>query len=115
MFFLRHETVVLGEDEGHFLEVGVDAVAMLKCDRVAVNDAPVAVALDFKKWIDSILQVLPDTTHIAWVVGASPFERFWTEEFRRTSQPFTDRISFEYFNDLSFDDMQKRISKLPPS
>jgi signal transduction histidine kinase len=78
------------------------------------NDAPVAVALDFKKWIDSILQVLPDTAHIAWVVGASPLERFWTEEFRRVSQPFTNRISFEWFNDLSFDDMQKRISKLPP-
>jgi signal transduction histidine kinase len=78
------------------------------------NDAPVAVTLDFKKWIENILQVLPDTTHIAWVVGASPLERFWTEEFRRTSQPFTDRISFEWFNDLRFEDMLKRVSKLPP-
>jgi hypothetical protein len=41
-------------------------------------------------------------------------ERFWTEEFRRTSQPFTDRISFEYFNDLRFEDMLKRVSELPP-
>src|ERR1700730_4167334 len=41
------------------------------------NDAPVAVTLDFKRWIENILQVLPDTTHIAWVVGASPLERFW--------------------------------------
>jgi signal transduction histidine kinase len=78
------------------------------------NDAPVAVTLDFKKWIENILQVLPDTTHIAWVVGASPLERFWTEEFRRTSQPFTDRISFEWFNDLRFEDMLERVSKLPP-
>jgi signal transduction histidine kinase len=78
------------------------------------NDAPVAVTLDFKRWIENILQVLPDTTHIAWVVGASPLERFWTEEFRRTSQPFTDRISFEWFNDLRFEDMLKRVSKLPP-
>ena len=59
------------------------------------NDAPVAVTQDFKKWIEDILQALPDTTHIAWIVGASPLERFWTEEFRRASQPFTDRISFE--------------------
>jgi signal transduction histidine kinase len=77
-------------------------------------DAPVAVTLDFKKWIENILQVLPDTTHIAWAVGASPLERFWTEEFRRTSQPFMDRISFEWFNDLRFEDMLKRVSKLPP-
>ena len=78
------------------------------------NDAPVAVTLDFKKWIENILQVLPGTTHIAWVVGASPLERFWTEEFRRTSQPFADRISFEWFNDLRFEDMLKRVSQLPP-
>jgi signal transduction histidine kinase len=78
------------------------------------NDAPVAVTLDFQKWIENILQVRPDTTHIAWVVGASPLERFWTEEFRRISQPFTDRISFEWFNDLRFDDMLKRVSELPP-
>jgi signal transduction histidine kinase len=71
-------------------------------------------SLDFKKWIENILEVLPDTTHIAWVVGSSPLERFWTEEFRRTSQPFTDRISFEWFNDLRFEDMLKRISRLPP-
>jgi signal transduction histidine kinase len=77
------------------------------------NDAPVAVTLDFREWIENILQVLPDTTHIAWVVGASPLERFWTEEFRRTSQPFTDRISFEWFNDLRFEDMLKRVSTLP--
>ena len=78
------------------------------------NDAPVPVALDFKKWIENILDVLPNTTHIAWVVGASPLERFWTEEFRRTSQPFTDRVSFEWFNDLPFEEMLKRISELPP-
>jgi signal transduction histidine kinase len=78
------------------------------------NDAPVAVALDLRKLIDNILQVLPDTTHIAWVVGASPLERFWTEELRRISEPFTDRMSFEWFNDLRFEDMLKRVSKLPP-
>jgi signal transduction histidine kinase len=78
------------------------------------NDAPVAVMLDFKKWIEDILQVLPDTTHIAWIVGASPLERFWTEEFRRASQPLTNRLSFEWFNDLRFEDMLTRVSKLPP-
>jgi signal transduction histidine kinase len=83
-------------------------------NKLTANDAPVPVSLDFKQWIESILQVLPDTTHIAWIVGASPLERFWTEEFRRTSQPFMDRISFEWFNDLSFEDMQKRMSTLPP-
>jgi signal transduction histidine kinase len=76
-------------------------------------DAPVPVQLDFRKWIEDILQVLPDTTHIAWAVGASPLERFWTEEFRRVSDSFNDRISFEWFNDLRFEEMLQRVSKLP--
>src|SRR5580704_11390628 len=96
------------------LVIGGPEQRAINYGKLTSNDAPVAVSLDFKKWIENILQVLPDTTHIAWVVGASPLERFWTEEFRRTSQPFTDRVSFEWFNDLRFEDMLKRVSQLPP-
>jgi signal transduction histidine kinase len=96
------------------LVIGAPEQRAIKQALLTSNDAPVAVALDFRKWIESILQVRPDTTHIAWVVGASPLEKFWTEEFRRVSQPFEDRISFEWFNDLRFEDMLNRVSKLPP-
>jgi signal transduction histidine kinase len=96
------------------LVIGAPEQRAIKQALLTSNDAPVAVALDFSKWIESILQVRPDTTHIAWVVGASPLEKFWTEEFRRVSQPFEDRISFEWFGDLRFEDMLKRVSKLPP-
>jgi signal transduction histidine kinase len=78
------------------------------------NEAAIPVRLDFKNCIENILQVRPDTTHIAWVVGASPVERMWTEEFRRVSQPFADKISFEYSNDLRFDDLLARAASLPP-
>lgn len=77
------------------------------------NDVYVGVTLDFGEWLQNIFDVLPNTSHIAWAVGASPLERFWTEEFRRTSQPFTDRATFEWFNDLSFEEMLKRSSALP--
>jgi signal transduction histidine kinase len=96
------------------LVIGAPEQRAIKQSMLTANDAPVAVALDFSKWIESILQVRPDTTHIAWIVGASPLERFWTEEFHRVSQPFEKRISFEWFNDLKFEDMLKRVSKLPP-
>ena len=96
------------------LIIGAPERRAINYNTLTANDAPVAVALDFKYWIESILQVLPDTTHIAWAVGASPLERFWTEEFRRTSQPFSDKISFEWFNDLRFEEMLKRVSELPP-
>jgi len=96
------------------LVIGAPEQRAINYATLTSNDAPVPVKLDFGKWIENILQVLPNTTHIAWVVGASPLERFWTEEFRRVSQPFTDRISFEWFNDLRFGEMLERVSKLPP-
>jgi signal transduction histidine kinase len=96
------------------LVIGAPEQRAINYAALASNDAPVPVKLDFGKWIEDILQVLPNTTHIAWVVGASPLERFWTEEFRRVSQPFTDRVSFEWFNDLRFEEMLERVSKLPP-
>lgn len=82
-------------------------------DALTPNDAPVAVGLDFEKWIEGILQVLPDTTHIAWAVGASPLERYWTEEFKRVSQRFAERVTFEWFNDLKFEEMLTRVAELP--
>ena len=96
------------------LVIGAPEQRAINYATLTSNDAPVAVRLDFGKWIENILEVLPETTHIAWIVGASPLERFWTEEFRRTSQPFTDRISFEWFNDLRFEEMLARVSTLPP-
>jgi signal transduction histidine kinase len=78
------------------------------------NEAPVAVILDFKKWIDDILKLLPKTDHIAWVIGGSPLEKFWADALRREMQSYTGRLSFEWFDDLPFDRMLERISRLPP-
>ncbi len=82
--------------------------------KLTSNDAPVAVANDFDKWIEDILRVMPDTKNIAWIIGNSPLEKFWVEQIRRASHPFADRVSFEWFNELSFEEMVERISKLPP-
>ena len=62
----------------------------------------------------NILQVLPKTDHIAIVLGASPLERYWKEQIRSAVEPLNDRVSFIWFNDLSFDEMLQRISTLPP-
>jgi signal transduction histidine kinase len=64
--------------------------------------------------VEDILQLTPDTTNIAVVLGASPLERYWTVEFRRAFEPFTNRVSFTWFNDLTFDQMLERVAKLPP-
>jgi len=74
------------------------------------------VGEDFKLagLVEDILQLAPDTTNIEVVLGATPLERYWTGEFRRAFAPFTDRVTFNFLNDLSFDQMLERLATLPP-
>lgn len=81
---------------------------------LAANDVVVAVRNDFVAAFDNILQVLPDTKSVAIVVGASPLERFWMEELKRELKPFAGRIELVWYSDLSFEEILKRSSKLPP-
>ena len=78
------------------------------------NDTVVAVSIDYFAAIKNILQVLPDTKNIAVVVGNSPIEKFWREEIGKVVQPFVNRIGFTWYNDLSFEQILKHASALPP-
>ncbi|MBR1232656.1 HAMP domain-containing sensor histidine kinase [Bradyrhizobium sp. AUGA SZCCT0182] len=78
------------------------------------NDTVIAVYNDFSAFFDSILQVLPDTQTIAVVIGASPLEKFWLEEVKREGKPFESRVAFVWYADLSFAEILKRASMLPP-
>jgi ABC-type uncharacterized transport system substrate-binding protein len=78
------------------------------------NDTTVAINIDFAAVIQNILQVLPETTNIVVVVGNSPLERYWREQVRGAVQPYAGRVSFTWFNELSFEEMIKRAAALPP-
>ena len=78
------------------------------------NDTAVAINNDLAGVIQNILQVLPETTNIAVVMGNSPIEKFWTEQARIEFQPYTSRTNFTWFNELSFEEMLKRSAALPP-
>jgi ABC-type uncharacterized transport system substrate-binding protein len=78
------------------------------------HDTAVAVRIDEAKQIEVILQVLPRTTNIAVVIGDSPFEKFWLEECKRSFKPFKSRVTFDWLNELSLDEMIKRTAELPP-
>jgi len=95
--------LIAGMDQRH-----VQAVTL------TTNDAVVAVAQDVPGMVESILRVLPETTNVVVVLGNSPLERFWLGEMRRELQPFTNRVSLAWFNELSFTEMQKRAALLPP-
>ena len=81
---------------------------------LTANDTYVPSKLNLKAWIENILRVLPDTKHIAWAIGASPLERYWSEYIRGASEAFSNRVTFELFDTLTFDQMLKRVAELPP-
>jgi signal transduction histidine kinase len=81
---------------------------------LTANDTVIAVHNDFSAFFDSILQVLPDTQTIAVVIGASPLEKFWLEEAKREVKPLENRVAFVWYADLSFAEILKQASTLPP-
>ena len=64
--------------------------------------------------IEDMLQIQPDTTNIVVVFGVSPLEKFWVGECRREWQAFTNRVGFSWLDNLSLQQMQARMQKLPP-
>jgi signal transduction histidine kinase len=96
------------------LIVGADK-RRIPSNSLAVNDAAVLLDLDLPAYLANILQLRPDTTDIAVVVGHSPVERYWTAELRRDFQPLAERVKIEWFNDLTFDAMLQRAAAMPPS
>jgi PAS domain S-box-containing protein len=64
--------------------------------------------------VEDILQVIPATTNIVVVIGATPLEQFWVDVLQRECERFTNRLGFTWFNDLSFDQVLEQSAKLPP-
>jgi signal transduction histidine kinase len=81
---------------------------------LTANEAAVAVANDPAGTVAHILRILPQTTNIAVVIGNSPTEKYWLERMRAEFQSFKGRVTFMWFNELSFEEMLKRASALPP-
>jgi signal transduction histidine kinase len=81
---------------------------------LTANDAVVAVAINYLGALENILRVLPDTKTVAVVVGSSPIEKYWKEEIGREWKPFANRLSFIWYNDLSFESILKHAAALPP-
>lgn len=69
---------------------------------------------DLPGLVEDILQLRPDTTNIVVVIGASPLEQFWTKTMQREFARFSDRVTFTWLNDLSFEEMLRRVASLPP-
>jgi signal transduction histidine kinase len=86
----------------------------LPADAFADNATFVGESFDLKGLVEDMLQLIPETDHVVVIFGASPLERYWTEQFKQAFEPFAGRVRFTWTNDLSFDQMLELVSKLPP-
>ena len=86
----------------------------LPADAFQNNATFVGDSFDLSGLFEHIVQLAPDTNHIAVVIGASPLERFWTKALRDAAEPFTERVRFTWFNDLSFEETLRQVATLPP-
>jgi PAS domain S-box-containing protein len=78
------------------------------------NAAFIGEDFNLPGFVEDMLQLAPATTNITVVIGASPLEQFWTAAFRKEFEPYTNRVSFTWLNNLSFDQMLGRVGQLPP-
>jgi signal transduction histidine kinase len=96
--------LLLAAVDQHFLQDGT----------FAGNETAVAVASDPSQMIGNILDLLPDTTRLFLVIGTSQLEKFWRNELDRASQPFKNRLTVVWLDNLSFAEMLQRCATLPP-
>jgi signal transduction histidine kinase len=83
-------------------------------DKLTEYDTVVASYNKDYEFFENILHVLPLTTTIAIVVGASPSETFWRNEVAKSTARLADRVQIRWYNELSFEDMLKNAADLPP-
>src|SRR3954469_8479414 len=83
-------------------------------DKLTDHDTVAAVAHDFPASFENILRVLPRTTTIAIVNGASPNETFWLGELQRETAHLTGRVKLKFYDEMSFEDILKDAANLPP-
>ena len=85
-------------------------------DQARSTNYDTVVAVDHKpaEMIESILRLLPDTSTIVVVIGSSQLEQFWLQEVQRDFHQFDGRVRFIWTNNLTFADLVRRCSSLPP-
>jgi signal transduction histidine kinase len=79
------------------------------------NDTVVSVRQNIPALFGNILQLLPNTKTVAVVIGDSPNERFWRLQIERELEPLKNRVTFLFYNELSFDEILKQAASLPPN
>jgi len=77
------------------------------------NETAVAAVNDYPHVIENILQLLPQTRQVFMVTGSGQVGQFWRRELENEFRRFHDRLTFVWFEDLSFREALLRTASLP--
>jgi signal transduction histidine kinase len=77
------------------------------------NESAIAVANDFPRLIDDILQLLPETRQVFMLAGSGPIGRFWRQKLETEFARFRDRVTFIWSDEMSLQDILRRCASLP--
>lgn len=81
---------------------------------LAPSDTVVAFRLDLPALIGNILTVLPQTRTIDVVIGNSPNEQFWLSQLKKEFAPFEGKVTFNWLNPFSLDEILQRLAETSP-
>jgi signal transduction histidine kinase len=109
-FHLRHRARLFPEVA--WLVTGLDQRTVQAVD-LRTEDRIVAARFEIPRMVQSILQLFPDTTTLAVVLGASPLEQFWMKEVQRDLAPLSGRLRLLPLHGLTLEQVRSRVAALP--
>jgi signal transduction histidine kinase len=80
-----------------------------------LGDTEAAVVVDnsYSHLVETILSLLPQTKQVVMVMGSGQIGRFWRRQLEGEFGRFRDRLTFTWFDDLSFPEILRRSASLP--
>jgi signal transduction histidine kinase len=110
-FALRHRDELFPDRP--LLVSGVDR-RWMEGIRLGARDRAVTVDVDCLATARTALELRPDTTTIALVVGTSRLEQSWAKEIQRELAPLGDHVRVLPPDALSLEQVRQRVAALPP-
>ncbi len=78
------------------------------------GDTVVVTHFSFPEVFGGIFELLPDTSHVLMILGASSAEDRLAMVARHQLKSFSDRVNFEYTNDMKLSGLQNKLAGLQP-
>ena len=77
------------------------------------GETAVSVLNDFPLFVETILQLLPQTQQVFMVIGAGAYRDFWRPELENQFRRFQNRLTFVWLEDQSLSEVLRRCAHLP--